>query len=848
MTLLAGAALAATASVGQAQFRTPNTTNVAGPQNATLGGTTITNHGLQGAGRFTADSRDQFGDTLGSFSAMALDLTQWRRNGSSYSGFLWGLPDRGYNTDTFLSNFASRLHGFSLLFTPYTGTANLPAETASQNQLQLTYRGSRLVTDFNGNPTTGLDPGTSTGAQGGVGNLPIATTGPAAGRLSIDAEGLAFRADGSFYISDEYGANVYYFSRDGRLQGVIKPPRDIQPEGPVGTPNFNSINPPAVGRRNNQGMEALSLTPDGRRLVVMLQSATVQSTGSSNQQDRRNTEVMVYDVTGGATPSAPIGHFAVTLPTFTLNGRGGAVNRTAAQSDLLALNDTQFLVLARDGNGLGPGTDNPVMFKSVLLVDISGATNLVGTRFANTSSSPIAVNGNLVPGITPAATVEVVNMLHVGQLTRFGFNTNTASPNRLTLSEKWEALALAPTLEEGKPHDYFLFVGNDNDFLTRVGSMQGIAYDAGLTNDNVILVYRLTMPGYVDPQFLRAMQTSGPITQARLRSTTFGLGAASTAAINNQVAIARRSEAGQPDRQTASRGDIESDIAWGAGLRPPQRFNLWFGGGFDRIKRDADSGIPANRSSQLSGVIGADYEVIDGLRLGGALGFGTGHTRYRDGGRQEHDATSLSVYGAYLGSNGFFAAASYTYTWLDYDRITRAGAFGTFPSGRTKGYMHTIDGETGFRWELGDGYWVMPSVGINIRTGTLDPYTESGGAGGNVSFPKQKVTGVQGRIEAEVGRRFDFSGIEVLPTARLGFEKELRRDRASANLSLVSTPGGIGTQSVTIPFALEDYVRFGIGLQAQMSANVVVSAAYDFRLGLKGGNVHSLVGGVSVGF
>lgn len=679
-SLLVGTTLIATIGGGHAQFRTPNTTNVAGPQTATLGSTTITNQGLQGVGRFTADSRDQFGDTLGSFSAMAIDLSQWRRNGDSYSGFLWGLPDRGYNTDTFLSNYASRLHGFSLVFTPYTGTANLPADIASQNQLQLSYRGSRQVTDFNGNPTTGLDPGTSAGTQGGIANLPIATAGPAAGRLSIDAEGLAFRADGSFYISDEYGANVYYFSRDGRLQGVIKPPVDIQPQDPVGTPNFNSITPPVVGRRNNQGMEALSLTPDGRRLVVMLQSATMQSTGGNNQQDRRNTELMVYDVTGGATPSTPIGHYAVTLPTFTLNGRGGAPNRTAAQSDLLALNDTQFLVLARDGNGLGPGTDNPVMFKSVLLVDISGATNLLGTPFANTTNNPIAVNGNLVPGITPAATVEVVNMLHVGQLTRFGFNTNTAAPNRLTLSEKWEALALAPTLEESKPHDFFLFVGNDNDFLTRVGSMQGIAYDAGLTNDNVILVYRLTMPGYVDPQFLQAMQASGPVTQARLRSATFGLGGASTAAINNQVAIARRSEAGQPDRQTASRGDVDSDIAWGAGLRPPQRFNLWFGGGFDRIKRDAASGIPASRSSQLSGVVGADYEVIDGLRLGGALGFGTGHTRYRDGGRQAHDATSLSVYGAYLGSSGFFAAASYTYTWLDYTASLAPVPSGLFPA------------------------------------------------------------------------------------------------------------------------------------------------------------------------
>ena len=46
------------------------------------------------------------------------------------------------------------------------------------------------------------------------------------------------------------------------------------------------------------------------------------------------------------------------------------------------------------------------------------------------------------------------------------------------------------------PNDYFLFVGNDNDFLTQTGKYLDAAgvlqdYDAGLENDTMVLAYRI---------------------------------------------------------------------------------------------------------------------------------------------------------------------------------------------------------------------------------------------------------------------------------------------------------------------------------------------------------------------
>ncbi len=67
-----------------------------------------------------------------------------------------------------------------------------------------------------------------------------------------------------------------------------------------------------------------------------------------------------------------------------------------------------------------------------------------------------------------------------------------------------------PVLSERAPRDYFLLVGNDNDFLTRQGVINGQPYDAGINNDNILLAYRLTLPTYVDPLSLAVMKETAP--------------------------------------------------------------------------------------------------------------------------------------------------------------------------------------------------------------------------------------------------------------------------------------------------------------------------------------------------
>lgn len=505
------AVASAVRAVSPGAYLTPNTG--AGPVSTTLGGLTFVNHGLQGVGRIDSALRDQIGDTFGSVSAM--QITNWTRAGASYSGTFLTLPDRGRNDPVanLFYDYAGRIQNVPFTFTPYTGSAPLGGTTvaemkALQNQIQPAYQSSTPFTYTDPATgglklTTGLNPGADTSTLFGK-PIPFAVSQTINGsavpvnKLALDAEGIVVLPDGSGYVSDEYGPYIYRFDSSKKITGILGIPDALLPHRPAGTVNFDSLAAPTNGRRNNQGMEALSLSPDGTRLIAMLQSATVQDTNGAQQQTRNNTRILVYDLTGTDVPAAPSAIYAAQLPTLNVAGDGQAADRTAAQSELVALSDSQFLVLARDGNGYGTGLDNPTVVKSIFLYDTHGATNLLSNAAVNAVGGQISPGGVLDPGIVPAEGAEVLNLLNQAELAKFNLNLNTASPDELTFSEKWEGLSLVPALDPANPNDYFLFVANDNDFATRAGFMMLAdgtfeTYDVGLNNDTVFLAYRVTI-------------------------------------------------------------------------------------------------------------------------------------------------------------------------------------------------------------------------------------------------------------------------------------------------------------------------------------------------------------------
>ena len=478
------------ATLSASGYSAPHEATGAAPRTLQLGGRTYVDKGLVAAGRLSAGTVDFLGDTLGSFSSLAVQPGTWKRTANGYEGVLWTLPDRGRNDPGagLFYDYAGRVERMQLRIDV------TPGKPGALGTLTMVPDKGVVLKDFNGQPFTGADPGDHTLIQRDV-VLPSPASGAGAGKVSLDAESLQFTADGHFYIGDEYTANVYYFDARGQLQGVIMAPPAIRPQR-EGKPAFGSLAPPQTGRRNNQGVEGMGLSPDGSRLFVALQSATLQDSAQGNAAGRINTRVLVYDVTTSPTPQQPIGHYVMALPAYAHDGKG-KLDRTAAQSELRALDGHRFLLLARDGNGLGKDGDDPIVYKSVLLVDVADAANLAESAYETGTASVLAhpTDTALKPEIMPARSDELLNLLDRPQLARAGLDLDTKrGPHAGLLSEKWEAMDVLPALDPRHPNDVLLLIGNDNDFIARHCRMQGQACDSPYDNDNRVLVYRLTLP------------------------------------------------------------------------------------------------------------------------------------------------------------------------------------------------------------------------------------------------------------------------------------------------------------------------------------------------------------------
>ena len=304
VSLLAGVCMACIAPA-HAQYTTANTSTATGDQSVTLTGVTFTTNGLVGMGRVPVSGKDFLGDTMGSFSGFSIDPNSWRFNGTSYTGKFFALPDRGYNdTDAnppFFTNYSNRLFTFNFGLTPYRDATNLPASTSSQNQLSMTSTGGFQLKDENGQLLTGADPYIGTRTLFGRPAPSPATGQLGAGLISVDAEAIAFRRDGSFYLSEEYGPSIYYFNAQGRMLASLPIPDALIPRDINGNIMFSSVatkagsgiaNVAVTGRRENQGLEGLSISPDGKTLFALLQSAALQDL-TSNKTSRRNTRMLV---------------------------------------------------------------------------------------------------------------------------------------------------------------------------------------------------------------------------------------------------------------------------------------------------------------------------------------------------------------------------------------------------------------------------------------------------------------------------------------------------------------------------------------------------------------------------
>ncbi|MDT5220114.1 MAG: hypothetical protein QOF15_2219 [Mycobacterium sp.] len=204
-----------------------------------------------------------------------------------------------------------------------------------------------------GSPLVGLvDPHASTGES----LVDLNGTPLPPSDYGLDPEGLVASPDNMFWVSDEYGPYIIHFDTNGKELERLSPYDDT-------LPRELSLRIP------NQGLEGLTITPDGTTLVAIMQSA-LQTPGLQ-----------------GSAKSVPFARI-VTINLADRNNMheylyplNNPQQSNVAVSEITALSSTQFLIDERDDKTALNGDKKIYLADITRAADIGPLSKLPGTSY-----------------------------------------------------------------------------------------------------------------------------------------------------------------------------------------------------------------------------------------------------------------------------------------------------------------------------------------------------------------------------------------------------------------------------------------------------------------------------------
>lgn len=245
-----------------------------------------------------------------------------------------------------------------------------------------------------GQPVTGL-PNPS--GMGSTGEIAYDASGNVLGtdQYGLDSESIVAAADGTFWVSDEYGPHIVHYSADGM---------EMERISPIGV-NTGPRKLPAVlaKRRANRGMEGLCMSPDGRTLVGTMQSM-MYVPSKALATNKTLTRIVTFDTVTGQTKQ------------FLYKQDGGASDSVC---DITAISNSEFLVIERDGNFGSQGG-----IKKVYRINLSNATDVNGADISAVDG--MKINGKALEQcswdeITNAGIKAVTKTLAVDLVAKLGY-------------------------------------------------------------------------------------------------------------------------------------------------------------------------------------------------------------------------------------------------------------------------------------------------------------------------------------------------------------------------------------------------------------------------------------------
>jgi len=412
-------------------------------------------------------------------------------SGFAYAGggnFL-ALPDRGPNANSYNSmvddtvSYIARFQTIKMTLAPSDGGSALPfvltptlrATTLLSSPTPLFY-GSGAGLGYQADGVTPLGSGEPAlnvvnhthYFTGRSDNFDPAQPSTNPDNARLDPESLRVSNDGkSVFVSDEYGPYVYQFNRmTGKRIRSFALPANLAITT-LSSQKSVEIASNTVGRVTNKGMEGLAITPDGKLLVGIMQA-------NLEQDKKKSLRIVTIEINSGATHE-----YAYKLT------EGSGV------SDIVAVNNHQFLLDERDGNGMA---DTPLMtdeasaagVKTLFLIDLDGAQDVT------------SLSGDLSSyAVSKTPFLDIVSKL------------NAAGIDSYLIPSKIEGVAFGQDVVINGVTKHTLYIANDNDFLGTIADPLKLPSDATrgtVANPNVFYVFAFgdeDLPGYV-PQKIKA--------------------------------------------------------------------------------------------------------------------------------------------------------------------------------------------------------------------------------------------------------------------------------------------------------------------------------------------------------
>ena len=216
-------------------------------------------------------------------------------------------------------------------------------------------------------------------------------------------------------------------------------------------------------------MEGLAITPDGEMLVGVRQA-------NLEQDNKGSLRIVTIDIAGGATHEY----------AYQLTDGSGV-------SDIIAVNNHQFLVDERDGSGMADkpllsDTASAAKVKKLYLIELNGATDVTDV---------LALPAPEVTPVGKALFLDVVSKL------------NAAGMDKRLIPSKLEGVAFGQDVVINGVVKHTWYIANDKDFLATIADplkTPGDPTRSLVFNPNQFYVFAFDdseLPGYVPQQIKR---------------------------------------------------------------------------------------------------------------------------------------------------------------------------------------------------------------------------------------------------------------------------------------------------------------------------------------------------------